>query len=308
MKLLLPLAFTCALTHCSVKLHSQFYFYDTRYYEPAILLETGLLAGGMNCLTDLGGKPGTGGPFVKDLNLPHTRICIGIFADILYNYKWGLQLGFTWGNLYASDKLLQNDNSIARARYRRNLHFRSRLLEWSLQGEWHILSQWMQWRIDKIPRFSPYLIAGIGIYHFNPEANLSGNWISLQPLRTEGQGFREYPLRHPYRLTQLNIPVGIGIRHELSAIFGMRLEMVQRFLFTDYLDDVSTQYPDPALFLHYLNPSQAVQAIRLSDRRKEIDPQFSARANEKRGNSQRNDCYFTVQFKLCMALNRKRRV
>ena len=45
-------------------------------------------------------------------------------------------------------------------------------------------------------KFRPYGIIGVGVYHFNPKTqDKNGNWVALQPLHTEGQGFPEYPDR-----------------------------------------------------------------------------------------------------------------
>ena len=60
------------------------------------------------------------------------------------------------------------------------------------------------------PAVSPYILAGIGYFHFNPQANLNDNYVDLQPLHTEGQGFAEYPNVKEYKLSQINFPVGIG--------------------------------------------------------------------------------------------------
>jgi hypothetical protein len=40
--------------------NSQSYFYNERYYDSPVLTELGLSLGAMNCLTDLGGRSGTG--------------------------------------------------------------------------------------------------------------------------------------------------------------------------------------------------------------------------------------------------------
>lgn len=52
----------------------------------------------------------------------------------------------------------------------------------------------------------------------------------------------------------------MGLRIELGSLFNARIEFLDRKLFTDYLDDVSTTYIDPALFYKYLNPSVAAIA------------------------------------------------
>jgi hypothetical protein len=160
---------------------------------------------------------------------------------------------------------------------------------------------------EKISLFSPYVLAGVALFQFNPQAVYEGNWVDLNPLKTEGQGFRNYHDRSVYRLTQAAIPMGLGLRYEASALLNLKIELVHRFLFTDYLDDVSKNYIDPAAFDANLKPDQATIARKLADRRAELDPSFIGKEGEKRGNSLNNDSYFSLTLKLGIILNRKRR-
>lgn len=286
---------------------SQNYFYNSNYFEPLILWETGLSAGGMNCLTDLGGNKGAGSYFIKDLNIKNTRFCASAYVHALYNNFLGGRIEFTVGQATAYDSILKEDNSVARYRYKRNLHFRSLIAELSLVGEWYFLSPLFQQKLNRDPLLSPYLLAGVGVFHFNPEAKLNNDWVLLQPLHTEGQGFQEYPYRKNYSRTQVNFPVGMGIRYDLSALFNVQMEVVHRILMTDYLDDVSTNYIDPTLFNHYLDISKAALANKLYDRRQEINPAMVAAAGQQRGDPSDKDAYFSVNIKIGLVLNRQRR-
>ncbi len=109
-------------------------------------------------------------------------------------------------------------------------------------------------------------MAGLAYYHFNPQASLNSKWIDLQPLHTEGQGFEEYPTRTNYKLYQFNFPVGVGFRYEVTSNFNFRLEGLFRISNTDYLDDVSTRYIDPALFSKYLTGENLTNALILNNR------------------------------------------
>ncbi|MEI9957878.1 MAG: hypothetical protein WDM90_16620 [Ferruginibacter sp.] len=64
-------------------------------------------------------------------------------------------------------------------------------------------------------------------------------------MHTEGQGFLEYPDKKIYSLHQIAIPVGAGLKYELSQMITLRAEYIYRILNTDYLDDVSTTYVNP---------------------------------------------------------------
>ena len=118
----------------------------------------------------------------------------------------------------------------------RNLHFESAISEFSIVGEYYLFNLYER-------RFSPYGFVGLGIFHFNPYAyDSASNKVFLQPLSTEGQGI--YPDKKPYSLWQPTIPFGGGFKFAISENLRIGFEIGLRKLFTDYLDDVSTSYPD----------------------------------------------------------------
>lgn len=284
---------------------SQFYYYNNQYYDKDFLFEAGISLGAMNCLTDIGGRSGNGGSFLKDLNWQNTRFSGGMFLSAEYRDALGARLEFSFGEITACDSVLKNDQSVARNRYLRNLHFKSSIRECLLLLELYPFRLFST--NQSTARFSPYLTGGIGIYHFNPRAQTGEGWIELHDLRLEGQGFEEYPDRKVYSLTQLNVPVGAGIKIECSALINLRIEILHRVLFTDYLDDVSTRYIDPSLFQKYLPTHLIAYAEQLHHRQKEIEPTAKAIPDNIRGNSGHNDSYFTIQFKLGFIMGREKR-
>ena len=86
--------------------------------------------------------------------------------------------------------------------------------------------------------------------------------VDLQPLCTEGQGFKEYPDRKPYNLKQMNIPMGLGVKFNISNTVKIRTEFLYRKLFTDYLDDVSDKYAPKALLEQNFGPRSVSLAYR----------------------------------------------
>lgn len=126
-------------------------------------------------------------------------------------------------------------------------------------------------------------------------------------LHTEGQGFKEYPKRKDYKLRQLNIPVGAGIKYEINSFLNARVELVYRILDTDYLDDVSTTYIDGSLFPNHLPPSLAALAQQLYDRQGELDPTHDPVIDGQRGDPSDKDAFFSIQLKLGITLGRLRR-
>jgi hypothetical protein len=287
-------------------LHAQYYFYNDRYFENDLLFEVGGSAGFMNCLTDLGGKKGDGKGFIKDLNMKNTQFCGGIYGSATYKGVLGLRLEATFGQVKGYDSVLKGVALPAKNRYERNQSFRSNITELAALLEFHPIAAFR--KDDAEPsRFSPYVVGGVGLFSFNPQGNLNNTWINLHPLRTEGQGFSEYPGRKVYKLRQMNIPFGVGVKYELSALLNARFEIVHRVLFTDYLDDVSKQYIDPALFAQYLSPQQAALATQLADKRGLINPGVGPAQGEIRGDSGDNDSYFSINFKIGITLGRSRR-
>ena len=121
----------------------------------------------------------------------------------------------------------------------RNLSFRSEVIELSGVFEYNLL----KYNIPAQQTSTPFLFAGLAGYYFNPQAQLGGQWHDLQPLRTEGQGM-DGSATAPYRRLQVAVPFGVGFKFALGLRANLGFRVGYRKLFTDYLDDVSTVYPD----------------------------------------------------------------
>jgi len=289
------------------KASAQYYFYDANSFNNPLMFEFGASTGIMNCLTDLGGKKGLGKKFTKDMNLGNNQLNASLYFMATYKEAIAVRLEGTFGHVKSYDSILVNEKLTTQGRYQRNLNFKSKISEISLIAEFHPLFMFVDWslRDDRDPpRLSPYLAIGVGYFSFNPQAkSRRGDWIDLQPLSTEGQGFIEYPERKPYKLSQMNIPIGGGIRYELSSAFNLRAEFLYRKLTTDYLDDVSTRYIDNTIFQNYYSGTQLQDAIDMaSNQRTNTDPAnsyiFRKSENGIRGNPKNNDAYFTFNIKI----------
>lgn len=219
--------------------------------------------GGTTFLGDLGGTKGKGQPFIKDFNTRTIRPYLGVsyayFPCSWLSVKGGLHLTKVTG----ADSLIKNKAGNAAGRFVRNLNFKSAITELSAEVELYplqILANYAEagWR--------PYVGTGVGIFHFNPKGYLNGTWYNLQPLHLEGQGFAEYPERKNYKLTQLYIPLTLGLKYRINSSYFVSLSAMFRKTRTDYIDDVSTNYIDPALFDKYLSPSDAMLAKQLNFR------------------------------------------
>jgi opacity protein-like surface antigen len=291
------------------KASAQYYFYDGKYYDSPITFELGGSIGAMNCLTDLGGNKGVGKKFVKDLNLGKTQIAGSVSLTAMYNYMLALRLEATFGSVAADDKVLKKIAPSTSGRYERNLSFKSKITDFMLGLEIHplyIINQYNQDEEKEPPLFSPYLLAGVGFFSFKPQAKLAGKWVDLQPLSTEGQGFIEYPDRKPYKLNQLDIPMGLGVKYDIGSTLSLRAEFVYRKLNTDYLDDVSsTYYADPTLYANYFTGAKLTNALLLNNRQQELNPGHVSITDE-RGNPKNKDAFFTFNVKIGYTFGRQK--
>jgi Domain of unknown function (DUF6089) len=303
-KSLIILSFLCAFMISAKSSSAQYYFFDDDYYDNPYLYEAGISLNAMNALTDLGGTRGIGRKFVKDLNIGYTQLSGGVFFNVAYKNAVALRLEGTFGKIAASDKVLEGIEDAAKTRYNRNLNFRSYITEVSLLAEIHPKFIFKDWpALDYAPsRTSPYLLGGIGYFSFNPQTRFNNRWIDLQPLHTEGQGFAATG-RPNYKLQQFNIPIGAGVKYELSPLINLRGEFLYRKTFTDYLDDLSTTYIDKALFKDPANlpANKAALAEILYDRQIVRDP-----ISTKRGTETNKDGYFTFNLKISVIIGRER--
>lgn len=267
-------------------------------------VEVGLGLGPLIFLGDLGGAQGIGRTFIKDVDYPLTKLSKGLFIGIAPKEWLGFRLAVNSGVLEGDDSEAPNKGGDEVTRLQRNLNFKSKLLEGYLAAE--IYPTVFLEKYDGLAgKIRPYGVIGVGMYHFNPQTqDKNGNWVALQPLHTEGQGFPEYPDRKVYKLTQMEIPMGLGFKYYLKENMFIGLEVLHRKLFTDYVDDVSTDYIDPVYFNKYLTPANAALARQLNYRGTYTWATRPADVvGEQRGDPKENDAYFSTIIRLGWRLN-----
>lgn len=227
----------------------------------------------------------------KKLSLDNSKPAFG--AGLSYNYseKLSARLFGTFTNLQGSDA-----TNIKTGFNSRNLSFNTSLVELQTSIQYNILP------LEKFV-ISPYIFAGIAVFHFNPYTkDISGNKYFLQPLGTEGQGLERFPEKKPYKLTQAAIPFGGGITTAITNEFCIGLEINLRKLFTDYLDDVSGTYADSA----YLANNRGIISSKLAFRGNEIinGDRYPAEGAQ-RGNPKSKDWYYTTVIRFSYFLKGK---
>ena len=208
--------------------------------------------------------------YYGDLNdrlITHTDLLeFGGQIGVMYHFneRFGARLNYLHGGLSGADSLAKSDSYKAR-----NLSFFSDVDEISLQL---VVSPF-----GTLGRFTPYLFAGGGAMHFNPKADYLGEEIELQPLGTEGQFIADSGYGSPYDLWVFSIPVGVGVNFMLNYRWDIGLEAGYHKAFTDYLDDVSTVYPEMDKLA--ATPAGPL-AVALSDRGVVRREAFSTRGND----------------------------
>jgi hypothetical protein len=173
----------------------------------------------------------------------------------------------------------------------RNLSFNSNVWELALQGDFNFF-RFMPGEPGY--NFTPYITFGIGVFNYDPFALLNGDKYFLRPLNTEGQGNSLYPDRKPYSSMAFSIPFGAGLKYSINETVNIGFEIVHRVTGTDYLDDVSTTYVNPAVFPPLPDGSSS-PAFLLHDRSYELGEPIGT-PGRQRGNSRQKDQFATAMF------------
>ena len=175
--------------------------------------------------------------------------------------------------------------------HQRNLSFNSNVWELSLRGDFNFFRFLPG---DPNLNFTPYISLGVGVFSYDPYAYLQGQKYLLRPLGTEGQGSSLYPDRKPYSSMAVCIPFGVGIKYAINDRFNIAFEVTHRFTTTDYLDDVSKTYVDPAVFPPLPDGSPS-PALLLSDRSYEFGTPIGIKGRQ-RGIDTNKDQFVTAMI------------
>ncbi|MBI3509618.1 MAG: hypothetical protein HY064_03070 [Bacteroidetes bacterium] len=228
----------------------------------------------------------------KDFQLFKKRNEINISYGIYARYKLKpaifLKADLLFSRISGSDQY-----STDPSRRFRNLDFRNDLVELNCQGE---LRLWRQYIFNSSYRYITFyelfVATGPGIVFSNPKAFYAGEWIPLQPLKTEGQH---------YSKTQFEIPFSIGSAISYRKKYKAGIDFTWHSTFTDYLDDVSKNYVDP-------NSLSSQLSANLANRSSQFPfPVSTSVLNNYapgtvRGDRSRYDSYFTCNVDLAYVI------
>lgn len=265
-------------------------------------LEFGVMTGVSNYLGEIGGREKKGRPFIMDVKLAKTRWNESFYFRYRFHQMLAVNVSLNYLRIEGADKLSTNPGR----RYR-NLSFRNDIYDLEATLQWLIFDT--KKPIGVYPRASIYFTAfafvGFGGFHHNPKTNYQGSWVELQPIKTEGVTYSKWGYC---------VPVGLGFYVTINKrrrAHRIGLQVNWRYTNTDYLDDISTVYKNPA-------DLPSATAVALSNRNPELPKQpvgsagnygwqgVDADGNEinkaPRGNSANKDSYMSLNISYGIAI------
>lgn len=189
-----------------------------------------------------------------------TRPGFGVHVGYKFSPYTAFRAGFNYGRIKGDDISSDPAEQQSYPRYLRNLSFRNDVKEFHMGIEIFFLPQYGGHKVR--PPLNGYLFIGAAVLHHEPkglvpdldhttggteEAPNAGEWVNLRKLGTEGQLIEGYGV-DTYSPFQLAIPIALGATMRLPGPFDLSVELGYRYLFTDYIDDVSTNYVPHAQF------------------------------------------------------------
>lgn len=218
----------------------------------------------------------------KKFTLEAMRPGFGVSTLFAYNDRLSGSFEIFRGVLSGSDARPDSRNRS------RNLQFVTQLYDFTLAGRFNLFNY------RDLP-FIPYVTGGVSLFHIDPYTTdgVQGR-VYLFPLSTEGQRLRAYPEIPVQQNVNYALMGGGGIELRLTEKLRMDIEVGFRKTFTDYIDDVSGYFPDPAMLLAERGPI----AVRFSYRGGEV-PGVSKEfpKGTLRGNPATDDWYHVLSIR-----------
>jgi hypothetical protein len=282
----------------------------------------GFRFGGANYLGDIGGKNLPRRDLVVDMHLPSTRWAFGGFVRKRKSKKLAYTATFDYIRIQGTDQL-----TTYFPRRARNLTFKNDMVELAGRVEYTL---YYDSDLSNQGYFNPdmkiYVFGGAAALFHSPKGlmnnyaakfyarstgeDLEGEWIGLRNFKTEGQD-------NAYSAVTFAAPLGIGMYFTYLKKWRIGWEYSWRMTFTDYLDDISTVFPDPAV-INNANPedSPLISAYLYHSydegfvKSLETNPKLVPASNfyskgSPRGNPLNNDNYMTFQLYVSKVIRSK---
>ena len=199
----------------------------------------------------------------------------GLIARQNFNERLCLVAGVNYARVRGDDA--KSVNTVEKTR---NLSFKSNVFDATLGMEFNFFSYFHG---DKRYFYTPYASLGIVVAKFNPTAELNGTKYNLRDFNTESAD--------QYATVSPGIAFGIGFKWDLNYRWSFNVGINARRLSTDYLDDVSTVYPN----LNTLPGGPTGISAQLSDR---SGVEGFATPGKQRGNSMNDDTYAVIHISM----------
>ncbi len=236
--------------------------------------------------------------YFGDLNtraaLNRPKPALGIFFRKQFGNYVGMRVSAHYAQLGYSDVYSKNTYQ-----QKRNLSFNTNIWELAVQGDFNFF-KFLPGNPDYL--FTPYITLGVGVFSYDPYAFLNGKKEFLRPLGTEGQN-KGYLGRKPYNTMAFCIPIGAGVKYNISEKINISFEISHRLTTTDYLDDVSSTYAGATNFDLLPNGNLSTAGL-LQDRSYEIDPSnLLGVQGRQRGWSKQKDQYIFAELGISFNLS-----
>jgi hypothetical protein len=239
--------------------------------------------------------------YFGDLNtragINRPKPAVGAFYRKQFNNYLGVRLSVHYAQLGYSDTYSKNDYQ-----NRRNLSFNTDIWEFAVSGDFNFFKF-----LPGDPRypFTPYVTLGLGVFSYNPYAYLNDKKVFLRPLGTEGQNIAyvgaDGKTRKPYGSMAMCVPIGFGIKYNVSEKINLSFQIAQRLTATDYLDDVSKTYIGEDKFALLPDGTPTVARI-LQDRSFEKGVPIGVEGRQ-RGWSKQKDQYMIAEVGFTFNIN-----
>ena len=227
--------------------------------------------------------------YMGDLNpmkpFAMSKLQYGGLVRFNYNNRWTFRFDYSRATVQASDEKIG-------WRPERGLNFTTTINDFSLAAEFNFLEYYTG---NPKRNVSPYIFGGFSVFQYTPYAEVDGQMVTLRDYPTEVPDGETTFLKRLFGRSSsigVSIPFGMGVKLSLSRHMAATVEWRMQKTFTDYLDDVSTVYPEqPAIVdingeLHNLS-----------------DPTGNYYAGQQRGNAAFKDWFGMARVSLTWKFN-----
>ncbi len=159
-----------------------------------------------------------------------TNLSAGIALRYAFNPQWGLRFSGMYGQLSGTDQNFSDPNFFKK----RQFQFESQVIESSIVLEWEPFGKRRYPGFNQFKKiWSPYLFAGGGFALVNAQPVFTLYQNGETPPAIRADQAVKYP-QHNFA-----VPIGGGLRIDVSRRLALGLEGGTRYAFSDYLDGIS---------------------------------------------------------------------